>query len=133
MLPYYHRGMNFGQSWSYYLWAGKLPGKTIPSFTSDSKLLDKALIGFLALLSNAMIGPLDLRSSLQLLSPSLLQLAINLISIGCRRLSPLTLASLFSLIFCPSISFRLNVCAYPGTCKAAVANFITTLLNRLNQ
>lgn len=54
-----------------------------------------ALIGFLALLSNAMIGPLDLRSSLQLLSPSLLQLAINLISIGCRRLSPLTLASLF--------------------------------------
>ncbi|KAI5639969.1 hypothetical protein M9H77_00039 [Catharanthus roseus] len=85
MLPYYHRGMNFGQSWSYYLWAGKLPGKTIPSFTSDSKLLDKALIGFLALLSNAMIGPLDLRSSLQLLSPT------------------------------------------------AVANFITTLLNRLNQ
>lgn len=44
MLPYYHRGMNFGQSWSYYLWAGKLPGKTIPSFTSDSKLLDKGKV-----------------------------------------------------------------------------------------
>ncbi|KAI5664233.1 hypothetical protein M9H77_23556 [Catharanthus roseus] len=107
MLPYYHRGMNFGQSWSYYLWAGKLPRKTIPSFTSDSKLLDKALIGFLTLLSNVMIGPLDLRSSLQY--------------------------SLFSLIFCSSISFRLNICAYPGTCKVTVANFITTLLNRLNQ
>lgn len=36
--------MNFGQSWSYYLWAGKLPGKTIPSFTSDSKLLDKGKV-----------------------------------------------------------------------------------------
>ncbi|KAI5659394.1 hypothetical protein M9H77_28187 [Catharanthus roseus] len=138
MLPYCHRGMNFGQSLSYYLWAGKLPGKTILSFTSDQSYLIKVLssvdlsldnqslasllraklcltsitLGFLALLSNAMIGPLDLRSSLQLLSPSLLQLAINLINIGCRRLSLLTLPSLFSLIFYLSISFRLNVCAY---------------------
>ncbi|KAI5653909.1 hypothetical protein M9H77_31096 [Catharanthus roseus] len=104
MLPYYHRGINLGSLG--------------PTIYRQENCLEKQ-----SLLSQA------IQSYLIKVNPSVLQLAINLINIGCRRLSPLTLAILFSLIFYPSISFRLNICAYRGTCKAAVVNFITMLLN----